>query len=469
LTIFMSTKINVCRASHIHFGTISWKRLNPTVLTGTTEIQFKATLILDYNYYKFQLKYKRLPQKDDWIDLSQNEDSTIGIFTLKSSNETIVIPANPFVVKNFFEAKNFLIGQYEDTVDLKDVSNEGPWTVSFKDCCRLSSLKEKNGNSRDLILKAQITFTGREHGIIATGSSREYFEINKQISYYIPVLMPQNLKAKFEFTPSSDSGLKYTIPGTMSTPIELNTSTGQMTWIPALIGLYAVSIRISEDCNPGSILYSKPPTGCKNGETPDYTTVDFLIEVLSNCKSHNIGTSCAPYFVPEKPDDQYFFRDERNHFTLVAEDADPNDWPKITWSILPLGAECHNVSTSIRLTSRSINASVSTISCSWKPLWNSSNTNICFKAFDEKEIPSFNNYCMQWIIKNPTIIFVPGTINDFSNNMPDFNHKSNLDIGLSFVSTQLGNDRKPVFKSNSHLKSVANASTFNHWLPVFNH
>eukprot|EP00463_Aulacantha_scolymantha_P000450 TRINITY_DN1270_c1_g1_i1.p1 TRINITY_DN1270_c1_g1~~TRINITY_DN1270_c1_g1_i1.p1 ORF type:complete len:118 (-),score=11.35 TRINITY_DN1270_c1_g1_i1:10-363(-) len=117
-------------------------------------------------------------------------------------------------------------------------------------------------------MKAQFTFTNKEFGIRTTKSSaRENFEVNEPVYFLTPVNLPQNYKAKFEFMPNSMTGMITKIPGsTTSNPLVLNANTGLFSWVPRIIGLYSVCIKISEE----------------NGNDQDFIGLDFIIDVLKD-------------------------------------------------------------------------------------------------------------------------------------------------------------------------------------------
>jgi hypothetical protein len=108
-------------------------------------------------------------------------------------------------------------------------------------CARLSSLIDNHDLCATMTAKMD---PGQCCSPKTTGLPREYFEVNKPAYYYVPGQSPQLNTITYRTATTAESSLSYPTPRQAAIAFSLNPTTGQITWTPNTIGLYAYQVRV---------------------------------------------------------------------------------------------------------------------------------------------------------------------------------------------------------------------------------
>lgn len=192
------------------------------------------------------------------------------------------------VVQVVFASQDYVVGLYlppRRTVTVSGVSLLWRWRLPhassraglglqyyylyFNMCARLSTLIDNRDLCATMTAKMDPTQCCSPK---TTGLPREYFEVNKPVYYYVPGQSPQLNPITYRTATTSESSLSYPQPRQASVAFSLNPTTGQITWTPNTVGLYAYQVRVLDT-------YSEVP-------------LDFLMEgALAHCSAaHAVGS-----------------------------------------------------------------------------------------------------------------------------------------------------------------------------------
>lgn len=363
-------------ATHFAYGTISWTRSDPQ----SSRVHFGVNIAFRHGYFAYPplgssplVGYYYVPQAPSYT----YEPNLLSVQVMEIHNE---------------DDPDWFLGYGNITYDVP--SNVIGFWMYYYECCRLSTLLEGN-NDQYALLFTYVNMTSRWRSPISTGLPREYFLVNQPVSFRVPAISPDDYPLTYALADSSESALPYGVPCGSSTwnpcpagqALSVNSQTGEVSWTPKVVGVYAVQFKISD------------------GASQIY--LDFLMDVKSICDTCNK----APYFDPLPPTDITISAGQERVIDIVAVDPNPTDTITIVNSVLPEGATFVPISTGNPAVSR----------FRWTPSIDQSSGVVCFKARDSRGLYSFNNNCINMKVEPAPFIFVPGIIRNFPATHPDFN------------------------------------------------
>jgi len=326
------------------------------------------------------------------------------------------------------------------------VYNTSPMKMVYSLCCRINGLKYSAGG---VTVISSMLIPGHKYPPRSTSFPRQYVVINTPVVWNVPSIHPNEWDMSYRLATTAESGLSPTSPtGTTWGIFTLDGASGQVTWTPKVLGLYAVQFVIS----------AADPANVAAGES--VTTLDTIFQVIASCTLAQANCFHSPVFDPPLPPTVTFYQGSAGTFPVVAR-SDDNNVVTIQTSPLPDGASINYVSaTSGTYSGRP--AKWTTYQVLWTPSLTSVPATVCFTARDPiTSMSSAGSNCVNFIFGKGGVLYLSGLMRDFhkassyGTYFTDFKRaEAQVDLGVNYVQPILGANGLPTFKAPA--TSVAN-------------
>jgi len=407
VAILMLGASSLAHASHQLGGNISWVR--DQTFQSTTDAKFNIHIELPFRW-----DFPWAPAPRPPLNTTFSEDGTgFFHFTYGSPSQQKDVQ---FTVATISAQQNWMVGTGDTTITVPLSSL--PITFGIQDCCRASTLADGN-NDKNLQLATVITnASGATRSPISTSLPRIYGQMNAPLSFPLPSISVDGLPNQFRFATSAESGLFTPAPSGFTI-----SPSGQVNWIPAATGLYAVQFAVEN------------ATGAK-------VPVDMVFEI--DAPQPQVSFTPAGFCGSTIPVHVGLETDVSFGVTSPVF----GDTIGVSWTPLPGGA--------------TLAQSGSTYTLAWTPTLDAIGGNVCFQATSSSGVPSLGNCCITMQVQTASLINISGIIRDFQGAQPDFNSPDG-DAGTGFVATTLNASGKPTFRSGATPTTVASPASFNTW------
>ncbi|HEY7789968.1 MAG TPA: MBG domain-containing protein [Vicinamibacterales bacterium] len=209
-------------ATHFRYGTIQWAA-SPTA-PRTVTFQMQTAWRWDYPW---------LVGARPAVGTTFNSGYTIALGDGSTAQVMLTVTAvDP--ADDWMAATTTLTHTY---------TGDGPYTVQFENCCRLSSLLDNN-HDLNFILESVVHLTATTAEQSPTASSLPIITLPQNVpsTFQIPASDPDGTIASYAFTPLAASGLQTQVPPGMTM-----TTAGFVSWTPTALGLYATQVVITDN------------------------------------------------------------------------------------------------------------------------------------------------------------------------------------------------------------------------------